>query len=57
LRGTVWEDDNTNGVIDTGEPLLSGVVITLTGTNDQGVAELPKQQLQMQVENIDLVQV
>ncbi|MEY3219831.1 MAG: hypothetical protein RIT27_1188, partial [Pseudomonadota bacterium] len=35
LQGTVWEDDNTNGVIDSGEPLLSGVVITLTGTNDQ----------------------
>jgi uncharacterized repeat protein (TIGR01451 family) len=32
IGGTVFEDQNHNGVREAGEPLLSGVTITLTGT-------------------------
>jgi uncharacterized repeat protein (TIGR01451 family) len=32
ISGTVFEDQNHNGVREAGEPLLSGVTITLTGT-------------------------
>jgi protocatechuate 3,4-dioxygenase beta subunit len=36
LRGTVYFDANSNGVMDAGEPGLPGVTITLTGVNDLG---------------------
>ena len=36
LRGVVYFDANSNGVIDPGEPGLPGVTITLTGVNDLG---------------------
>lgn len=29
LGDTVWQDDNANGVVDPGEPLLDGVTVTL----------------------------
>lgn len=35
LQGSVYDDVNGNGVRDTGEG-LSGVTVTLTGTDDQG---------------------
>lgn len=35
---TVWNDTNANGVHDAGEPGVSGVVVTLTGTDDHGDA-------------------
>ena len=34
IRGTVWHDQNDNGVIDSGEPLLAGVEVTLSGTEN-----------------------
>ncbi len=36
IGDTVWVDDDNNGVPDPGEPPLSGVVITLTGTDTYG---------------------
>jgi protocatechuate 3,4-dioxygenase beta subunit len=36
LRGVVYFDANSNGVLDPGEPGLPGVTITLTGVNDLG---------------------
>jgi hypothetical protein len=36
LRGFVYFDANSNGVMDPGEPGLPGVTITLTGVNDLG---------------------
>jgi protocatechuate 3,4-dioxygenase beta subunit len=36
LRGFVYFDGNSNGVMDAGEPGLPGVTITLTGVNDLG---------------------
>ena len=36
IGGTVYADNNDNGVQDAGEGGLGGVVITLTGTDDQG---------------------
>ena len=36
LTGTVYADNNNNGRIDTGETGLSGVAVTLTGTDDTG---------------------
>jgi uncharacterized repeat protein (TIGR01451 family) len=36
LSGFVYQDANDNGKMEPGEPGISGVVITLTGTNDQG---------------------
>ncbi|OYU68410.1 MAG: hypothetical protein CFE45_42915, partial [Burkholderiales bacterium PBB5] len=36
LAGTVYADNNNNGSIDTGETGLSGVAVTLTGTDDTG---------------------
>ncbi len=38
LRGLVWEDFNTNGEVDLGERAISGVTITLSGTDDRGNA-------------------
>ncbi len=38
VGGTVYEDSNDNGVLNTGEPGISGVTLTLTGTNDQGTS-------------------
>src|SRR5256714_2588765 len=40
VSGTVYVDTNNNGVIDTGEKRISNVLITLTGTNDQGAVTL-----------------
>ncbi|RMG86806.1 MAG: hypothetical protein D6714_03535, partial [Bacteroidetes bacterium] len=34
----VWEDTNGNGIQDAGEPGISGVIITLTGTTGNGTA-------------------
>ena len=36
LSGYVYLDANTNGILDSGDPPIPNVVITLTGTNDQG---------------------
>jgi hypothetical protein len=36
LSGFVYFDTNQNGIFDTGDTGLGGVVITLTGVNDQG---------------------
>ncbi|MDO4791216.1 MAG: SdrD B-like domain-containing protein [Buchananella hordeovulneris] len=36
LGNFVWEDRNGNGVQDTAEPGVSGVKVTLTGTDDLG---------------------
>ncbi len=38
IAGTVYADATDNGVINSGDKLLSGVTVTLTGTNDQGTA-------------------
>jgi hypothetical protein len=38
LSGYVYLDANQNGVYDAGDSGLAGVVVTLTGVNDQGVA-------------------
>ncbi len=38
VAGTVYEDKNDNGVLDSGEPGISGVTLTLSGTNGQGQA-------------------
>jgi protocatechuate 3,4-dioxygenase beta subunit len=38
LGDFVWNDANGNGVQDAGEPGISGVVVTLTGTTGSGVA-------------------
>jgi hypothetical protein len=37
IAGTVYEDTNNNGKLDSGEPGIAGVSVTLTGTNDQGL--------------------
>src|SRR5207253_2208328 len=37
VGGTVYEDSNNNGKLDSGEPGIAGVSVTLTGTNDQGI--------------------
>ncbi|MCP4081921.1 MAG: hypothetical protein GY743_16920, partial [Planctomycetaceae bacterium] len=34
----VWEDKNGNGIQDAGEPPVSGVQVTLTGTTGNGTA-------------------
>jgi fimbrial isopeptide formation D2 family protein/uncharacterized repeat protein (TIGR01451 family) len=36
IAGTVYEDVNGNGVLNNGDTLLAGVVVTLTGTDDLG---------------------
>jgi fimbrial isopeptide formation D2 family protein/uncharacterized repeat protein (TIGR01451 family) len=36
LSGRVYRDDDNDGTSDTGEPGISGVTITLTGTDDLG---------------------
>jgi len=38
LAGRVYVDFNTNGVYDVGEPGISNVTVTLTGTDDRGNA-------------------
>lgn len=38
LAGTVYRDNNNSGAIDGGETGIDGVTVTLTGTNDLGVA-------------------
>jgi hypothetical protein len=38
LSGIVWQDFNDDGQVDFGEPGISGVQITLTGTDDLGNA-------------------
>ncbi len=36
LAGVVYNDQNDNGVDDAGEPGISGVAVTLTGTDENG---------------------
>src|SRR5205807_3883387 len=36
LAGTVYNDTNGNGVFDSGEPGISGVTVSLSGTNGLG---------------------
>ncbi|MFN5300033.1 MAG: SdrD B-like domain-containing protein [Planctomycetaceae bacterium] len=36
LAGVVYVDSNNDGVVDAGETLLSGVTVTLEGTDDRG---------------------
>ncbi len=36
IGGTVYQDNNTNLVFDTGDTGVAGIVLTLTGTNSQG---------------------
>ncbi len=36
IAGFVYEDDNNDGVFDTGENGIGGVTVTLTGTDDLG---------------------
>ncbi len=38
ISGTVFNDLNANSTLDTGEPGIAGVTITLTGTSDTGTA-------------------
>jgi SdrD B-like domain/Domain of unknown function (DUF4214) len=38
VSGSVYVDANGNGTFDSGEPGISGVALTLTGTNDLGNA-------------------
>ena len=38
LSGTVYLDISNDGVLDLGEPLIGGVLITLSGTDDRGDA-------------------
>lgn len=33
LGDTVWQDDNANGVVDPGEPLLDGITVTIEYTD------------------------
>src|SRR5207253_11259995 len=41
VAGFVYVDTNDNAVKEAGEPGISGVTITLTGTNDVGPVSLP----------------
>lgn len=41
LGDLVWEDDNYNGVQDSGEPGINNSTVTLTGTNGLGDAITP----------------
>ncbi len=36
ISGRVWTDGNNNGVVDSGETGIAGVVLNLTGTDDLG---------------------
>ena len=36
VNGVVYQDTNGNGVLDSGEPGIAGVTLTLTGTNNLG---------------------
>jgi streptogramin lyase len=45
LSGTVFEDLNDNGQVDFGEKGISGVTITLSGTDDLNNTVSPQQQL------------
>ncbi len=38
VAGTVYQDSNGNGALDSGEPGIAGVTMTLTGTNGLGQA-------------------
>src|SRR5205085_12569142 len=38
ISGTVWVDENNDGIINTGEMKLATVAIALNGTNDLGAA-------------------
>lgn len=38
LGNYTWEDTNANGIQDSGEPVISGVVVTLSGTDGLGNA-------------------
>jgi uncharacterized repeat protein (TIGR01451 family) len=38
ISGTVYNDVNANGLLDTGEPGIASVVLTLTGTDSLGAA-------------------
>ena len=38
LSGVVYYDPNNNGLVETGETRLPGVIITLTGTDASGTA-------------------
>ena len=38
ISGTVWVDENNDGIINSGEMKLANVAIALTGTNDLGLA-------------------
>ena len=38
LSGTVWNDSNTDGFVDSDETFASDIIVALTGTNDLGVA-------------------
>ncbi len=36
IAGAVFDDRNNNGVMESSEPRIPGITITLTGTDDQG---------------------
>jgi hypothetical protein len=36
LSGSVYDDNNWNGVMDSGEVKMSGITVTLTGVDEQG---------------------
>jgi uncharacterized repeat protein (TIGR01451 family)/fimbrial isopeptide formation D2 family protein len=36
IQGSVYQDNNNNGLLDPGEAGIQGVTVTLTGTNSQG---------------------
>src|SRR5207253_11161876 len=36
ISGLVYQDTNGNGALDSGEPGISGVALTLSGTNNLG---------------------
>ncbi len=38
VAGTVYEDTNDNGTLNSGEPGIAGVTVTLSGTSDQGTS-------------------
>src|SRR5262249_55355847 len=38
LAGNVYEDSNINGALDSNEPRLGGVTLTLTGTTNLGLS-------------------
>ncbi len=38
VGGTVYEDKNDSGALVSGDPLIAGVTVTLSGTNDKGTS-------------------